>query len=92
MHEAQPADRILLNGKIVTVDSEDTVAEAVAIKNGRFIAVGTDEEIETYSNGACQRDDLEGRTVLPGIIDYPSRTGGIAADGDQLPSRSGHFR
>ncbi len=63
------ADLILHNGKIVTVDEKESIVEAVAIKFGRFLAVGTNMEIESYIGKDTDRIDLSGRTVIPGLID-----------------------
>jgi len=63
------ADLVLINGKIVTVDPENSVAEAVAVKFGRIMAVGRNEEIETLISSETKVVDLHGRTVLPGFID-----------------------
>jgi hypothetical protein len=63
------ADLVLLNGKIVTVDPSDTVAEAVAVRDGRFLKVGTTEEINRLAGSSTKIIDLRGRTVLPGFID-----------------------
>ncbi len=62
-------DRILHSGIIVTVDEDFTVAEAVAIKNGLIVAVGTDGEILPLSGANTEKIDLEGKTVLPGFND-----------------------
>ena len=63
------ADRILTGGRILTVDSGDRVAEAIAIKGGRIVAVGTSAEIERLAGPATERIDLHGRTATPGLID-----------------------
>jgi len=63
------ADIVLLNGKIVTVDDDDSIAEAVAVKFGRILAVGTNEEVRGLVGGETEVIDLEGRTVIPGLID-----------------------
>ena len=63
------ADRVLVNGNILTVDANDTVAEAVAIRDGRIIAVGKDEEIEAMAGPATDRIDLGGLTATPGLLD-----------------------
>lgn len=63
------ADLILLNGKIVTVDQHFTIAEAVAIKKDKIIAVGSNKEIRKLANKRTKIIDLEGRTVIPGLID-----------------------
>jgi predicted amidohydrolase YtcJ len=67
--KGEPADLILQHGKIVTVDQAFSLAEAVAIKDGRVIAVGSDAEILKARGNATQVIDLEGRTVVPGLID-----------------------
>ena len=59
---AQPADLVLYNGKIVTGWAAKPVVSTVAIRGGKFVAVGDDMQ-------AVQRIDLKGRTVLPGLID-----------------------
>ena len=63
------ADRILINGKILTVDSKDTIVEAVAIKDGRFLAIGSSDDIKDLAGPESEILDLGGKTVLPGIID-----------------------
>jgi len=62
-------DAIYYNGKIVTVDSAFTIAQAVAIKGDRFLAVGTDKEILSLAGEKTKRMDLEGATVVPGLIE-----------------------
>src|SRR6185503_7878002 len=62
-------DMILHHGKIVTVDKKFSVAEAVAIKNGRFVAVGENGGITGLKGSHTEMVDLEGRTVLPGFND-----------------------
>ena len=66
---ASPADLILSNGKIVTVDERFTIAQAVAVRGQRVVAVGTNQEIGRLAGPASRRIDLRGRTVLPGLID-----------------------
>jgi len=66
---AGPADLVLLHGKIVTVDPRSSIAQAVAIQQGRIAAVGTDAEIQPYVGPRAQVIDLHGRTVIPGLID-----------------------
>ena len=63
------ADMILSNGKIITVDDRFTIAQAVAIKGDRFIAVGTNQEIAPLAAPNARRIDLRGRAVIPGLID-----------------------
>jgi len=63
------ADLILFNGKLHTVDRENPNATAVAIKDGRFIAVGSDAEAMAHKGTATQIVDLRRRTVIPGLND-----------------------
>jgi predicted amidohydrolase YtcJ len=63
------ADLVLLDGKIVTVDPEDSVVEAVAVKGDRIIATGSSVEIKKLAGKGSKIIDLRGKTVLPGIID-----------------------
>ena len=64
-----PADWILMNGKVATVDSSFSIREAVAIKNGRFVAVGTDGEMRRWMGPKTTVVNLGGRTMVPGLID-----------------------
>ncbi len=66
---AGPADLVLLHGKIVTVDPRFTIAQAVAVQQGRIAAVGTDAQIQPYVGPRTNVIDLHGRTVIPGLID-----------------------
>ena len=63
------ADLALINGKIVTMDKSHTIAQAVATKWGRILAVGTDEDIKQHIGAETHVIDLLGRTVIPGMID-----------------------
>jgi predicted amidohydrolase YtcJ len=62
-------DLIALNGRIYALDAADTIAQAIAIKDGRFLAIGSDAEIERLAGASTQRVDLAGRAVIPGIFD-----------------------
>ncbi len=65
----QTPDLILLNGKILTVDPTDSIAEAVAIRAGKIIAVGSNAEIQQRAGKETRVVDLHGRTATPGLID-----------------------
>lgn len=69
VEEACRTDLVLLNGKVVTVDDDFSVAEAVAVKDGRILAVGPSAEIAEMAGAGTEVIDLEGKTVLPGLID-----------------------
>jgi predicted amidohydrolase YtcJ len=60
---------VLLNGKVITVDARFTVAEAVAVRDGRILAVGTTAEIKRLIGPTTRVIDLAGRSVVPGFID-----------------------
>jgi len=62
-------DLVLSNGKIITVDDRFSIAEAVAVSGNRFVAVGTNAEIEAMAGPNTRRIDLAGRAVVPGLID-----------------------
>src|SRR4051812_12578725 len=63
------ADLILHNGKIVTVDAKFSIAQAVAAKDGRIVAVGSDANVLRERGPRTHVVDLHGRTVLPGLFD-----------------------
>ena len=66
---AQVADTVLVGGKIVTVDDRFTLAQALAIRDGRIVKVGATAEIEALKGPQTRVIDLGGRTVIPGLID-----------------------
>jgi predicted amidohydrolase YtcJ len=67
---AANADLILYNGKIITVDEKFSLAEALSVKNGKITKVGTTRQVFSTERGLrTVRIDLNGRTVLPGLID-----------------------
>ena len=63
------ADLIVRNAKIVTMDTSDRVVEAMAVRDGKIVAVGTNHEVAKCQGSATQTLDLGGKTVLPGLID-----------------------
>ena len=64
-----PADMILTNGKIITVDDRFSIAQAVAVRGERIVAVGTTADINRLAGPGTRRIDLRGRAVTPGLID-----------------------
>ncbi|WP_341316908.1 amidohydrolase [Paraburkholderia sp. IMGN_8] len=62
-------DLILCNGRITTLERSKPVASAVAIKDGMFVAVGSDPEVVPLAGAATRVIDLNGRAVVPGLID-----------------------
>jgi len=63
------ADWVLTNGKILTVDEDFSIVQAMAIADGRIMATGTNEEIAALAGEGTRRTDLSGQTVVPGLID-----------------------
>jgi len=60
---------ILINGKIVTMDPLQPTAQAVAVKDGKFVKVGTNDEVSSFRNNRTEVIDLKGKMVVPGFID-----------------------
>jgi len=70
MRAQQPGvDIILTNGKIITVDDRFTIAQAIAVRGERIIAVGGNQEIARLASDTTRRIDLRGKAVIPGLID-----------------------
>jgi predicted amidohydrolase YtcJ len=63
------ADLCLVNGTVITVDPKDSVAQAIAVKNGCILDVGSDAQIRRYLGPDTKVIDLAGATVTPGLID-----------------------
>ncbi|HXP79878.1 MAG TPA: amidohydrolase family protein, partial [Verrucomicrobiae bacterium] len=68
------ADLIVRGGHIVTMDSGGAIVSALAIRDGRILARGTDDEIAGCSSARTKIVDLHGQTVLPGLIDVHTHT------------------
>ena len=66
---AQEADLILHHGKVVTVDRDFSIRQALAVKGDRLVKVGTDREVMSLRGPTTVVVDLEGKMVLPGLID-----------------------
>jgi hypothetical protein len=62
-------DLVLLNGQVLTVDAQFTVAEAVAVRDGRIFAVGSTADIRRLAGPRTRTIDLAGRSLVPGFID-----------------------
>ena len=67
--QQQTADVILTNGKIITVDNRFSIAQAVAVKGDRIIAVGSTQDVTRLGGPNTRRIDLAGKAVVPGMID-----------------------
>src|SRR3954470_14651068 len=66
---AQPADTILTNGKVLTLDEQSSIVQALAIRENTIIATGASADIAKHADAKTRVIDLDGRTVIPGLID-----------------------
>ncbi|MGH9339495.1 MAG: amidohydrolase [Acidobacteriota bacterium] len=73
-----PADLVVLNGKILTVDSQFSQAEAAAVRDGVFVAVGSNADIRRLVGDGTRVIDAQGRTVIPGLIETHVHATGAA--------------
>jgi predicted amidohydrolase YtcJ len=67
--QAPTADMVLINGKVITLDDTSSILQAIAIRDGRVLAVGADEDIRKRADARTKIIDLGGRTVVPGLMD-----------------------
>ncbi|MCH8818935.1 MAG: amidohydrolase family protein [Acidobacteria bacterium] len=72
---------IAYNGKILTVDDAFTIASAIAVRDGKFLAVGTNERIRAMEGPQTRMIDLKGKSVVPGFIDTHNHYNGYAERG-----------
>ena len=63
------AKKLYFNGNIITVDNQESIAEAMLVEDGKIKAVGTKEDVLSLADDNTQNVDLEGKTILPGFID-----------------------
>lgn len=84
----EPVDLILVGGKIVTVDSSFRVDSAMAVRDGKVVRTGTDEQIMQLPHDSALVVQLDGKMVLPGLIDshtHPTGASRFEAD-HEVPS------
>ena len=74
------ADIVLTGGNIITMDSGKPMAQAVAIKGGRFLKVGRDPEAQAFAGSRTEKIDLKGKTVTPGFIDSHQHLSQVGTD------------
>ncbi|WP_062234535.1 amidohydrolase [Fictibacillus sp. FJAT-27399] len=63
------ADVVFVNGEVITVDEKNSIVEAIAVKDNRIVAVGSNQEVTEFIGEATEVIDLQGKTLLPGFID-----------------------
>jgi hypothetical protein len=74
---AQPADLVLTNGKVVTLEDGAPDAQAIAIRGSRIVAVGSSADIKKHVGATTQVIDVQGQLVIPGFIEGHGHFGGI---------------
>jgi predicted amidohydrolase YtcJ len=84
---AAPADLVLVGGDVITMDAARPRARAVAIRDGRVIAVGDDAEVRALAGAATRVVDLAGRTVTPGLVDAHCHLAGLGASLERVSLR-----
>src|SRR5690625_1021962 len=72
------ADLVVIHGKVQTVDDNSTEVEAVAIRDGIFVAVGSNRDVERFIGSGTEVIDAEGRRVVPGLIESHVHATGAA--------------
>ena len=72
---AAPAELVVRRANIITVDTNRPRAQALAVADGRFIAVGSDESVRSFIGGNTRLLDLAGKTIVPGFIDAHAHPG-----------------
>jgi predicted amidohydrolase YtcJ len=85
---AAPPDLILHGGRVLTVDASNSIAEAVAIRDGRFTAVGTTADVRALAGPSTRVVDLRGQTVIPGLMDNHLHNAGGGAGVDLARART----
>lgn len=77
---AEVADSVWMNGTVYTVDDLHPLAEAIAVRDGRILKVGSDEEIAAFIDSSTLVTDLSGKFIYPGFIDGHAHIMGIGAN------------
>ena len=75
----QPADLVLRHGKIVTLDQQKPQVQALAARDGRIVAIGSDREMEKQIGKMTEVIDLQGRLAIPGFIESHGHFSGLGA-------------
>ncbi len=76
--KSEPADLILHHAKVLTVDTKFTIADAIAIKGDRILAVGTNDAVLAHIGAKTKSIDLKGKTIMPGLYDSHTHPTGAA--------------
>lgn len=82
------ADIIFSGGPVHTVDARNSIAEAVAVSDGRILAVGSTAEVHATAGPSTQQVDLRGRSVLPGLIDAHQHFSGVGGAQESIDCKA----
>jgi predicted amidohydrolase YtcJ len=83
-----PADLVLVNGRVLTVDAAFSTAEALAVRDGKFVTVGAGNDVRAQIGPRTRVIDARGRTVIPGLIDTHVHALDVAAAEVAQPFRN----
>ena len=76
--ETEPADLVIVGGQVITLDAQDRIAEAIAVRGGRIVAVGTNADVEKLAGPQTKVVRLQGQSVCPGFIETHCHAVGVA--------------
>ena len=77
--QGMEADLITINGKVITVDKDFSIKQAIAVKDGWIVAVGTNGDVQKFAGKNTQVIDLKGKPILPGINESHGHTAAFAS-------------
>jgi predicted amidohydrolase YtcJ len=80
----ESADLLFLNGKVITVDKNFSIKEAVAVKGGKIIFVGKTAEARAFTGPGTKTIDLQGKTLMPGINDSHTHVDALGSSGPPI--------
>ena len=72
------ATHLFINGQVITVEDSLGTVEALAVANGRILALGSNRQMQHYRGAQTQVIDLQGKALLPGFVDAHSHLSGVA--------------
>ncbi|MDP2035739.1 MAG: amidohydrolase [Ignavibacteria bacterium] len=84
----ESADLVLRNGNIATVDTQNSIAQAVAVREGKIIFIGSEKDVENYIGSSTKVIDLNGKFVMPGFNDSHAHFLGLGESLVNLDLRS----
>lgn len=77
LRDSDSADLVLRNGNVITVDDDNPEAQAIAIREGKILAIGSDSDIDEFVGSRTEIIDLDGQTAIPGFIEGHAHFTGV---------------